>query len=189
VGRRIRVAAFASGSLLLGATAAFAGHSGRLVAPTCRTTELRITLARTGAVTGVEGGYLRFTNRGASECRLSGWPTAVGVEASGKTIKAHHAVHGTMLGGWSYKPPASIPLKPRASAYAVIEDGDNPAQNPSQPCPTARRLRVAPPGDSRQVTLSAWLPNDRTYLPLCTAYNGTPELEVSAVVLLTSLPH
>lgn len=184
------MAAVALASLLLGATDVFAGHSGQSVAPACRTTQLRITLARTGAVTGVEGGYLRFTNQGASECRISGWPRAVGVEATGKAIKAHDAVHGTMLGGWSYKPPlASIQLKPGASAYAVIEDGDNPVQNPSKPCPTARRLRVAPPGDSRQVTLSAWLRNDRTYLPLCTAYNGTSELEVSAVVALSALPH
>jgi hypothetical protein len=169
------------------------GPSGRLeaaVAPTCRTPHLRITLTHTGAVTGVEGGYLRFTNRGSSECWLAGWPTAVGVEATGKTIKAHDAVHGTMIGGWSYKPPiAPIPLKPGASAYAVIEDGDNPVQNPTKPCPSARKIRVAPPGDSRHVTLSAWLPNDRTYLPLCTAYNGTPELEVSAVVPLSVLPH
>lgn len=156
----------------------------------CRTSQLRITLSRTGAVTGVEGGYLRFTNRGAGKCRISGWPSAVAVEASGKTIRSHHAIHGTMLGAWSYRLPLpSLTLKPGASAYAVIENGDNPVRNSTKPCPTARGLRVAPPGDSRQVMLSAWLRNDLTYLPLCMAYDGSPELEVSAGVPLSSLPH
>lgn len=156
----------------------------------CETAHLRITLVHSGAVTGVEGGYLRFTNRSRLECRLSGWPTAVGVETNGERITAHHAIHGTMIGAWSYK--RSLPviaLETNDSAYAVIEDGDNPVRNPTTPCPTARRLRVAPPGDSREATLSAWLQNDATYLPLCTAYNGTPELEVSAVAPLSALPH
>jgi uncharacterized protein DUF4232 len=155
----------------------------------CRMSHLRISLTRTGAVTGVEGGYLRFTNRSARECRIVGWPTAVAVEATGTTVRAHHAIHGTMLGGWSYRRPLPITLKPGRSAYVVIENGDNPVRNPTKACPTARWLRVAPPGDSRQVTLSAWLPNDRAYLPLCMAYDGSPELDVSAVVSLSSLPH
>jgi Domain of unknown function (DUF4232) len=185
MGRIVALGLVAAGTVFAGAI----DRSAAAVAPTCRTTQLRITLTHTGAVTGVEGGYLRFTNRSGIECRLSGWPTAVAVEATGTTIRAHHALHGTMIGGWSYTPLAVIPLKPGASAYAVIEDGDNPVQNPTKPCPTARRLRVAPPGDSRRVTLSAWLRNDNTYLPLCTAYNGTPELEVSAFAPLSALPH
>jgi Domain of unknown function (DUF4232) len=179
--------------LLIAAAVAFAGASGNSsasTAPRCSTSQLRIALTHTGAVTGVEGGYLRFVNRTRGDCGISGWPTAIAVEANGRTIKAHHAVRGTMLGGWSYRSPLPvITLKPGASAYAVIENGDNPVQNPTKPCPKARRLRIAPPRDVRLVTLSAWLRNDKTYLPLCMAYNGSPELDVSAVVPLSALPH
>jgi Domain of unknown function (DUF4232) len=166
-----------------------AGSSSASMPPSCRTSQLRIRLTHTGAVTGVEGGYLRFANRGRVECRLSGWPTAVAVEASGKAVEARRAVHGTMIGAWTPGRPLALTLRPGSSAYAVIEDGDNPVQNPTAPCPTARWLRVAPPGDVRRVTLSAWLPNDLTYLPLCTAFDGSPELEVSTVVPLTNLAH
>jgi hypothetical protein len=166
------------------------GESSASIAPRCRTSELRITLAHTGAVTGVEGGYVRLRNRVDADCTISGWPTAIAVEADGRTIKARHALHGTMLGGWSYElPPPVLTLKPGTSAYAVIENGDNPVQNPTKPCPKARWLRVGPPGDPRRATLSAWLRNDLAYLPLCTAYNGSPELEVSTVVPLSVLPH
>ncbi len=182
--------------LLIAAAIAFVGARADSSASTvrrCRTSQLRIALTHTGAVTGVEGGYLRFMNRVNADCAISGWPMAVAVEANGRTIKARHAVHGMMLGGWSYKLPLPvITLKPGASAYAVIENGDNPVQNqqdPTKPCPKARWLRVAPPRDARLVALSAWLRNDLTYLPLCIAYNGSPELEVSAVVPLSVLPH
>jgi hypothetical protein len=130
-------------------------------------------------------------NRVNADCAISGWPTTIAVEANGRTIKARHALHGTMLGaGWSYKLPLPvITLRPGASAYAVIENGDNSVKNPTKPCPKARWLRVAPPGDLRPVTLSAWLRNDLAYLPLCMAYNGSPELEVSTVVPLSVLQH
>ena len=42
--------------------------------PTCRTEQLHVWLARTGAALGTVGGYLAFTNRGAT-CTLQGWPT------------------------------------------------------------------------------------------------------------------
>ena len=158
--------------------------------PMCRTSTLAITLTHTGAVTGDEGGLLRFLNRGRTSCRLSGWPSARAVEPTGKAIKARHAVHGTMLFAWQFRSPLPVlTLKPGASAYAALDDGDNPVRNPTKPCPTARRLRISPPNDSHQETISAWLANDRTYLSLCTAYNGWPELEVSAVEPLSAFAH
>jgi hypothetical protein len=178
---------------LLGSAIAFAGvalPSSASPSQACRTSQLLITLARIGAVTGEEGGYLRFANRGSSLCRLSGWPTAVAIEADGTRIRARHAVHGTMLGAWRYRTPLPVmTLKPGKAAYAVIAAGDHPAKNPAKPCSRARWLRIAPPGDSHRVTLSAWLRTNRSYLPLCTAYDGSPELEVSAAVPLSALAH
>jgi hypothetical protein len=43
-------------------------------------------------------------------------------------------------------------------------------------------LRFTPPANSRHLALSAWLPNDLTYLPICSAADGLPAIEVSAVV-------
>jgi hypothetical protein len=173
-------------SLLFVSAVAFVGssaHSSAFVTPICRTAQLRITLARTGAVTGEEGGYLRFTNKEGTVCRISGWPIAIALEPSGKKVRAGHAVHGTMLGGWSNnRPLPMMTLRRGASAYAVIEGGDNAVGYETKLCPSARWLYVSPPGDSRQVRLSAWLKNDLTFLPLCSVY-------VSAVVPLSVLAH
>jgi len=170
--------------LLLVVAISFAGssvNSSASVSPRCRTSQLRITLARTGAVMGEEGGYLRFTNKNETVCRISGWPIAVALEPSGKNVWSHHAVHGAMLGGWSNNRPLPVmTLRPAASAYAVIAGVDVGSR--TKLCPSARWLSVSPPGDSRRARLSAWLRTDRTYLPLCGLY-------VSAVVPLSALAH
>jgi hypothetical protein len=67
--------------------------------PTCRTSQLTITLTRRGvAVMGEVGGYLRFANSGPATCQIGGWPAVTAVTAAGKTITAVRARHGTMLG-------------------------------------------------------------------------------------------
>jgi Protein of unknown function (DUF4232) len=154
----------------------------------CVTSQLRITLTRTGgAVTGEVGGYLRFANIGAA-CRLHGWPMVVAVTATGKTVNVAHAVHGTMLGAWQYDPPLPVmALKPGASAYAVVAAGDHSAGS-ARRCPNVRWLRVTPPGGSGHVTLSAHLAG-RGYLPDCTSVSGSAEIEVSAVVPLHDVAH
>ena len=144
-------------------------------------------MTHTGAVTGEVGGYIRFTNRGTAPCRLSGWPKVIAVNAAGKPTTVRRALHGTMIGAWQYVPPLPVlRLRPGASAYAVVAAGDNPVYG-SSPCPSYRLLRITPPRNSQQVTLSAWLPNDVTYLPACTGFNGSREIEVSAVVRLSDL--
>lgn len=164
--------------------------SGVVPAPaaSCRSSQLRISLVHTGAVTGEEGGLLRFTNLSRTPCMLTGWPTVVAVEPSGTRITSHHAVTGTMLFGWVGSPGHPLPkirLRQRSSAYAILADGDNPAGgSPARPCPTARRLRVSPPRDRTTTSLSAWLPNDVTWLPLCLNAYHRPELAVSPLLRL-----
>jgi hypothetical protein len=150
----------------------------------CATAQLRITMTRTaGAVLGNEGGYLRFVNEGSAPCELHGWPTVVAVTATGKTLTAVRALHGTMLGAWQYVPPLPIlRLKPGAAAYAVVDAGDVSLNPRATRCPGFRWLRVAPPGGSGYVTLSAHL-FERVYLPDC----GSPA--VTAMVPLHDLAH
>jgi Binding-protein-dependent transport system inner membrane component len=101
---------------------------------------------------------------------------------------ARRAVHGMMLGGWQR--PRSLPvleLRPRASGYAVVAASDIPDRG-VKPCSHHRWLEIAPPGDARRVTVSAWLPNDDAYLPACMAVNRKPGVQVSAVVPRSALP-
>ena len=81
-----------------------------------------------GAATGEVGGYLRFANAGRVACQLHGWPKVTAVTASGHTIAALRAIHGTMLGGWQYTSPLPIVrLEPGGAAWAVLAAGDHSA--------------------------------------------------------------
>jgi hypothetical protein len=98
--------------------------------------------------------------------------------------------HSTMYGAWQAPSPLpTITLAPGASAYAVVAAADQPAGSAAS-CPAPYvRLRVAPPGGSGDVVVSAWLPGARSYLPSCAAINGSTTGEVSAITPLSSLPH
>ena len=163
------------------------GTSAPPPGPACTTSQLTITLTRKGAaVMGEVGGYLKFTNRGPA-CQIGGWPGVTAVTAAGRTIAAVRARHGMMLGGWQYAPPLPVlRLAPGAAAYAVLAAGDHSART-TRPCPAVRWLRVTPPAGSGHVTLSARL-YGRVYLPACTSFRGTTEIQFSAVVPLADLP-
>jgi len=155
----------------------------------CTTAQIKIVITHTGALGGQAGGYLQFTNDGSAACRMSGWPVVVAVTAAGKATTLRHA-QSTTYGAW--QAPASLPmvtLQPGDSAYAVVAAADHPAGSAAQ-CPAPYvRLRVSPPGGSGGVMVSAWLPGARAYLPACTAIDGSPAGEVSAITPLSSLPH
>jgi Protein of unknown function (DUF4232) len=155
----------------------------------CATTQLKVGITNTGALGGQAGGYLRFTNDGTATCRMHGWPLVVALTAAGHATTLRRA-QSTMYGAW--QAPASLPvlkLKPGESAYAVVAASDHPAGSAGH-CPAPYvRLRVSPPGGSGSVTVSAWLPGARSYLPSCPSIDGSPTGEVSAITPLSSLPH
>ena len=154
----------------------------------CAASALKVGLTNTGALGGQAGGYLRFTNDGATACRMDGWPVVVAVTAAGKATTLRHA-QSTMYGAW--QAPASLPvvtLPPGGSAYAVVAADDHPTGNASCPAPYVR-LRVSAPGTSGSVMVSAWLPGAGSYLPSCPSITGSPTGEVSAITPLSSLPH
>jgi hypothetical protein len=48
---------------------------------------------------------------------------------------------------------------------------------------------VSPPGDPGDVTISAWLPGARSYLPSCTSAKGSLTAGTSTITTLSSLAH
>jgi hypothetical protein len=155
----------------------------------CTTTQLKIRLTNTTALAGQAGGYLKFTNDSGTSCRMSGWPTVTGLTAAGQATRLRH-MQSSMFGAWHYTPPPPVvTLKPGDSAYAIVAADDKPAgSNTRCPAPYAR-LRVSPPGDSKNVTISAWLPGAASYLPSCASANGSPTAGTSTITTLSSLPH
>ena len=155
----------------------------------CVTSQLKISLTNTGALAGQAGGYLKFTNNSGTPCRMTGWPAVIGLTASGQATHLRH-LQLSMFGAWHYSaPPPVVALQPGDSAYAIVAADDKPAGN-SNRCPTPyARLRVSPPGDSGNVTISAWLPGAGSYLPSCASANGSPTAGTSTITTLSSLPH
>jgi Domain of unknown function (DUF4232) len=158
-------------------------------AAACVTSDLKISLAATGALAGQAGGYLKFTNDSGAPCRMSGWPTVIGLTAAGQATHLGH-LQSSMYGAWHYTaPPPVITLQPGNSAYAIVAADNKPAGSSSR-CPAPyTRLKVSPPGDSGSVTISAWLPGAVSYLPACTSVDGSPTAGTSTVTTLSSLPH
>jgi hypothetical protein len=154
----------------------------------CPASQLSVTLTDTGAVGGQAGGYLKFTDEGPTSCRMTGWPAVVALTAACQAASARHA-ESTMFGAWRYAAPLPVVvLRPGDSAYAVVAASDEPAGG-STHCPEPYiRLRVGPPGHPGRVTISAWLPGARSYLPSCTAIDGSPTTVISAITTLSHLP-
>lgn len=155
----------------------------------CVTSQLKISLTNTGALAGQAGGYLKFTNNSGTPCRMTGWPAVIGLTASGQATRLRH-LQLSMFGAWHYSaPPPVVALQPGDSAYAIVAADDKPAGS-SNSCPAPyARLRVSPPGDSGNVTISAWLPGAGSYLPSCASANGSPTAGTSTITTLSSLPH
>jgi hypothetical protein len=155
----------------------------------CTATQLKISLTNTTALAGQAGGYLKFSNDSGTPCRMSGWPTVTGLTAAGQATRLRH-LQSSMFGAWQYTaPPLVVTLKPGDSAYAIVAADDRPAGDSTRcPAPYAH-LRVSPPGDSKNVTISAWLPGAASYLPSCTSANGSPTAGTSTITTLSSLPH
>lgn len=155
----------------------------------CVASQLKISLTNTGALAGQAGGYLKFTNDGGTPCRMSGWPAVTGLTATGQATRLRH-LRLSMFGAWHYSaPPPVVALQPGDSAYAIVAADDKPAGS-STHCPASyTRLRVSPPGDSKTVTISAWLPGAVSYLPSCASANGSPTAGTSTITTLSRLPH
>jgi len=139
----------------------------------CQTSQLKIAMGPTGAVAGLFGGDVMFTNQGAATCLLNGWPTVVGVTGGGQTTAAT-PVHITRFGPVSPDMQA-VTLSPGATAGFVFSADANGC---SQSYAT---LRISPPGSTQYQQISAWLPYLKSYIPGCSPMNISPAVPQSAL--------
>jgi len=155
----------------------------------CVTSQLKISITNTGALAGQAGGYLQFTNESRTQCRMSGWPGVIGLTATGMATRLRR-MQSSMFGAWQYTAPAPVvTLQSGDSACAIVAADDHPAGGDTR-CPAPYvRLQVSPPGDSGNVTISAWLPGADSFLPACPAADGSPTTGTSTITTLSSLPH
>jgi len=144
--------------------------------PVCQTSQLKIAIGPTGAVAGMSGGDLEFTNTSSTACRLAGWPQLVGLTSSG-TSQAAIQVHSTEFGPFNSGNVSALSIGAGATAGVAFVVGANNCAG------TYRTLRVTPPGNTQSVMVSAWLPQVQTYLPACAPIN------VSPLVMASQLPN
>jgi uncharacterized protein DUF4232 len=162
-----------------GPSPAASGHQLTSHVATCRTFQLKINMPWSGAAGGTVAGRIGFTNLGSRPCRMRGWPTVVAVQAGGKPSAAVDRL--TMMFGPIIKAPPRVILKPQMTAEAVFTGSDGPGLGEMRCPPPYRRLRVTPPGNSKPVTIPAWIPWYRRYMPSCSG------IWVSAVVPYSAL--
>jgi Domain of unknown function (DUF4232) len=153
---------------------------------TCTTAQLRVRVTHSGAAAGTVGGYLAFTNRDSSPCRLSGWPTLVALRPGASATATH--VHATMFGPYvggtgSYvRGVPVVRLRPGQTAVAAFTGGDNPGPGRTTCPPPYRRFRVTPPGNVASADTRAWITGLGQNMPSCT------RIEVSMVVPASDMP-
>lgn len=120
----------------------------------------------TGPAAGTEAGRIVFTNTSNTPCALAGWPSLIGVQGMGGVSAARRL--SFVLG--LRRPVVGVPrvvLAPSGSAAAAFVASDVPGPGHLVCPPPYKRLRIAPPGGSRFVTRSAFMPQLGTYLPAC----------------------
>ena len=142
--------------------------------PSCRTAQLKVSTARTGVAAGTVGGEIVFTNRSATRCRLSGWPTVV-AEAPAVAPTSGVRRHSTMFGPYVHGVPV-VALARGERAVAFFTAPDNPSSGRRGCGPRFRSLRVTPPANLRSRVVSAWIVGLARFLPNC------GPIEVSMVV-------
>src|SRR5258708_38826266 len=145
------------------ATSAPATSAPSVQVSACRTSQLAITLARSGAATAIVGGYSGFRNLSDNPCRLSGWPTLLGMTATGTTVKAKRLL--TTMFGPNIQASPRVMLDHGALAEAVFTGNEVSGPCASGPLPTFPTLRVTPPRNTQSAPTSPLPAAVRTHPP------------------------
>lgn len=159
--------------------------TSREPATACTSAQVTVSAVDSGGGLGTVGGWLRFLNASRAPCSLRGWPTLVGVTATGATTAARH--EDALLTFPDIDGMPTVTLDPGDAAFAAYAGGDTPAGSAATCPPSYRTLRVAPPGATRSVSVSAhnaWLGDD---LPACVGIAVTFVVPASTVPWLLPL--
>jgi hypothetical protein len=140
--------------------------------PVCPTAALGVRLIHSMAGLGQSGGYLAFTNRSNSTCKLRGWPKLIGLTAQGQATSARDVAAGSV--GANVKGVPTVILKFHQRGDAVFAAADGPTTGRGTCPPSYHRLRVTPPGNSKAFVISAWIPYLNAYLPACAGIEVSP---------------
>jgi hypothetical protein len=149
--------------------------------PSCRPSQLKITMGHSFAGLGTAGANIRFIKHSGGSCKLHGWPTLIAEPAAPGSAHTHAQDRpGMDFADVGKVGVPTVILKPNQLADAIFEAADG---SPSgTPCgPAYRTLRVTPPGYTKSVTLSAWIPYLGRFLPSCSRIILSPVLASAAV--------
>jgi hypothetical protein len=139
--------------------------------PPCRTSQLTVTTTNSSASAGTVGVYLRFVNHGSQACELLGWPIVAGVTAAGVATAARNDPVGYLP--FPNLPIQTVRLGSGSEAFSSLAGSD--VSGSGSTCPASyHTLRVAAPGDSEHVVLSAFVAWYNHDLPACTELVASP---------------
>ena len=112
----------------------------------CATSALKVSLGPANGAAGTVFYPLNFVNTSKLGCTLRGYPGVTAVTSSGKQIGSPASPIAS-----SYKAVTLLPGKAQSALVGIVETGNF---SPSQCAPvTAAGLKVAPPGQSKAVTI------------------------------------
>ena len=148
-----------------------AASSSMSVVSPCRTSQLTVTTTNSSAAAGTVGVYLRFVNHSSQACELHGWPIVAGITAAGVTTAARNDPVGYLP--FPNLPIQTVRLEPGTDAFSSLTGSDVSGSGGTCP-PSYHTLRVAAPGDSEHVVLSAFVAWYNHDLPACTALVASP---------------
>lgn len=147
-------------------------------APRCRISQLRVALHHSGAAAGTVGAYITVTNTSLATCSIKGWPVVAGITASGRSDRATD--YSALLGEPHVSGVPEVILNPSETALAVVAAHDNPPQGEKRCPPAYKKLRIALPGSTDSIVVSAWLPALGAYVPSCAGLGVTMFAPASA---------
>jgi hypothetical protein len=137
----------------------------------CHTSQLKIARIRSGAGGGQAWVYIGFTNESQAGCELAGWPSLVAITKAGKASTARDVSPIGFPATTAKIPAPIVKLAPWKRADVAFRGADGGATR----CPPSYRwLRVTPPGSTKSVRLSAWVPYLGAYLPQCSTVWVSP---------------
>jgi hypothetical protein len=137
-----------------GASGSTGGASGTGGTPSCRISQLAVSIGDQQGGDGHSSGAIRFRNTGTSACRLYGYPGVAALDSSGKQVaQAQRTLRGYMGGLASGQhTPTAVALAPGHTASALVEAA-NAAPNGNS-CGTIPTLLVTPPDETHHIKLS-----------------------------------